>query len=116
MELEVRMEVQAMIDLAIARHHTENVARLTSIEQRIIGIDGNGTGRIGAVQRIELAISSLTSGLESLKESLGEVKIDIGGSLKTKTLWAVGGAIGVAVLGASGSLFATWLERVIGWK
>ena len=105
-----------MIDLAISRHHAENVARLTNIENRIIGIDGNGTGRIGAVQRIEMAISTLTSGLESLKNCLGEVKVDIGGSLKTKTLWAIGASAGVAVLGAAGSLFATWLEHQLHWK
>lgn len=105
-----------MIDLAQSRYHAENVARLTNIENRIIAIDGNGTGRIGAVQRIEMAIATLTDGLTNLKLNLSDVKVDIGGSLKTKSLWALGGAIGIAVLGASGSLFASWLEHRLGWK
>jgi hypothetical protein len=105
-----------MIDLAIQTHHAENVERLVRIETRIIAIDGNGTGRIGAVQRIELAISALTQRLDDTVNSLGAVKIDIGGSLKTKTVWAIGASLGVAVLGASGSLFASWLAHRMGWK
>lgn len=105
-----------MIDLAQSRYHAENVQRLTNIENRIIAIDGNGTGRTGAVQRIEMAIVNLTGQFDGLKTSLGEVKIDIGGSLKVKTIWAIGASLGVAVLGASGSLIATWIEHRLGWK
>lgn len=105
-----------MIDLAIKTHHAENVERLTRIESRIIAIDGNGTGRIGAVQRIELAIAAINTRLEDTINSLGAVKVDIGGSLKTKTVWAIGASLGVAILGASGSLFASWLAHRLGWR
>lgn len=116
MDSGLRQEVQNMIDLAIQTHHAENVERLTRIESRIIAIDGNGTGRIGAVQRIELAISALTQRLDETVNSLGAVRVDIGGSLKTKTVWAIGASIGVAVLGASGNLLAGWMAHKMGWK
>lgn len=61
-----RLEIQTMIDLAIQRFHGENVARLTKIEDRIIGIDGNGTGRIGALQRQDLKLSELDGKLNIL--------------------------------------------------
>lgn len=105
-----------MIDLSIAKFHGENVVRLTNIENRIISIDGNGTGRIGAVQRIEGALSTLTAIVESLKNSLGEVKIDVGGSLKTKAIWGAAASIGVIMLGAAGTIFAGWFQHVMGWR
>lgn len=55
-----------MIDLSIARFHGENVARLTKIEDRIIGIDGNGTGRKGALQRQDDKLEEMSGQLKTL--------------------------------------------------
>lgn len=58
-----------MIDNSVNSHHLQNVERLTKIdvqqakiEARIIGIDGNGTGREGALQRQDKELLLLKAG------------------------------------------------------
>lgn len=62
-----------MIELAIAQHHAENVQRLSKIEERIIGIDGNGTGRIGALQRQDIKLAELAAAQAIMVGKIDEV-------------------------------------------
>jgi hypothetical protein len=56
--------------LTVLRNETsEQSLQLGKIEERIIGIDGNGTGRVGAVQRLEKMI---THGFESVQAVIKE--------------------------------------------
>lgn len=59
-----------MIDLAISKFHGENVARLEKIEARLIGIDGNGTGRKGVLQRQDETLATLADGHVEMKKSI----------------------------------------------
>lgn len=68
-----REGVQNMIDLAIANFHAENVARLTKIEQRIIGIDGNGTGKKGALQRQDAKLEELACAQKDMGSKLDTI-------------------------------------------
>lgn len=70
-----------MIDLSIARFHGENVSRLTKIEDRIIGIDGNGTGRKGALQFQNDKLEEMSVKLNTLL-----VRSE---NLSKKSIWAV---------------------------
>lgn len=108
--------MENLVEAKLATYHAQNVQRLTRIEERIISIDGNGTGRIGAVQRIENAIANLSDGLADMKESIANVKVDVGGSLKTKAVYAAAASLGVVVLGAIATLAAGWFEHFMGWK
>jgi hypothetical protein len=73
-------EVKILIALAISEKHAENVARLTKIEERIIGIDGNGTGRIGALQRQDIKLAEIAT-----NQSVMNSKIDK--ALHSATSW-----------------------------
>jgi len=55
-----------MISAAIDKYHGENVARLVKIEERIIGIDGNGTGREGALQRQDKVLKRIETEVTKL--------------------------------------------------
>lgn len=70
-----------MIDLAIAKFHGENVSRLTKIDERLIGIDGNGSGRKGVLQKHG----------EQLEEMNGDIKTLLTRSenFSKKGVWAV---------------------------
>lgn len=92
--------VDARVETAILKYHKENTSVLHSLTDavselraRIIGIDGNGTGRVGAVQRIE----------NTLKQ-------------QTVIFLAVMGAIGVATLGVGGTLIAEYVKFHAGWR
>ena len=111
-----------MIDLAILKFHAENVAHMTTIEQRIIGIDGNGTGRKGAIQRLE---EKMDDGFSQMGEQVEEVRTSVstlhGASFRHDNIpkmriyhavFAALGVLGVAVV----TLFSTWLQHTMGWK
>lgn len=74
-----------MINLAVASHHSENVERLSKIlifmeelKYRVIGIDGNGTGRTGALQRQDVKIAEVDAKIidVSTKQVAMDGKID----------------------------------------
>ena len=120
-----RVEVQGMVDLAIAKYHAENVARLTSIEDRIIGIDGNGTGRKGAIQRLEdkmedgfaMAVTQL-EGVRKTVSGLTFHTFDEDNVSKKRiraVLVAVVGAIAVAALSFVSGLGVEWMKHIKGW-
>src|ERR1019366_1067902 len=78
-----RTEVQSMVDLAIAKYHAENVSRLIRIEDRIIGIDGNGTGKRGAIQILGEQISEVNRNVETLLDKDQQTQ----GAHKLKAKW-----------------------------
>lgn len=81
-----REEIQSMIDATVSKNHLENVNRLTKItnwlteiKERVIGIDGNGTGRIGALQRQDRKLEELVDNQELLTKNQHEMnaKLDL---------------------------------------
>lgn len=103
-----RKEVQDMVDLAIAKFHAENVVRMTRIEDRIIGIDGNGTGKIGALQKLDAKVEKVCTDVETL--------VRRSTSISKQSIVAVLGAIGIAAMGFVGSLAAEYVKHAVGWK
>lgn len=111
-----RADVETIVKATLAGYHVENVQRMARIEERIIAIDGNGTGRVGAVQRLEMGMANILEQIEGMRDSITNVKVDVGGSLKTKTMIGIAGSIGVVILGAFASITAGWIEHKLGWK
>ena len=107
-----RAEVQGLVDLAIAKYHAENVTRLTRIEDRIIGIDGNGTGKIGALQRLSGQLGELSEDVKSVlakqQREEGADALELKWSNRMKT--AV-----VAVGSCVGGMGTVWLKHKMGW-
>ncbi len=97
-----------MIDAAISARHLENVQRLTQIESRIIGIDGNGTGRIGALQKLELKVDKVCTDVETL--------VHRSTSIPKKVIFTALGAIGLTFVSVVGSLFADYVRHALNWK
>lgn len=123
-----RDEVQTMVDLAIAKFHGENVVRMTRIEDRIIGIDGNGTGKKGALQRLDAKVDQ---SLQHLGSKVDKVCTDVETllrrstldnfsrqsiSVSKKTVYGILGAIGVAAMGFVGALAAEYVKHIAGWR
>jgi hypothetical protein len=61
-----RKEIETMISAAVEKRHGENLQRFAEIRERIIGIDGNGTGRIGALQRQDAQLASIKSTVKDI--------------------------------------------------
>lgn len=59
-----------MIDLAIATYDRGAVEKLNKIEGRIIGIDGNGTGKKGALQRQDDKLEELAGNQAAMSTKL----------------------------------------------
>lgn len=85
-----------MIGLEISKLHSENIAHLNridvqnaKIEARIIGIDGNGTGRIGALQRQDLKLAELGDAQQQMDEKLDTVLTAVHNlsSVDKKDIW-----------------------------
>lgn len=106
--------VQTMIDLAIAKYHGENVARLTSIEARLIGIDGNGTGREGAIQRLEKKMDENTLVTNRLGDSVDRLSTSSRFWSK-KSILSVGWAAFSIVIALATIVAGEWIKHKMGW-
>jgi hypothetical protein len=114
-----------MVDLAIAQYHAENVARLTKIEDRLIGIDGNGSGRKGAIQRLEDKVDEgFSSAVTQLQEVQKTVTHLTSHSFKEENIpkervrrafWGFVAAIGVAAMSFVGAWGVEWIKHIKGW-
>ena len=96
---EVEQMVDARVETAILKYHKENTGVLhhitlsiSELRARIIGIDGNGTGQVGAVQRIEASLDR-----------------------QNRFFFAFLGAVGVAILAVGGTLIAEYVKFHSGW-
>lgn len=97
---EVESMVDARVETAILKYHKENTSvlhnitvGLSELRARIIGIDGNGTGQVGAIQRIERTLR-----------------------FQNRVFFAVLGGIGTAVLGVGTLLVVEYVKFHAGWK
>ncbi len=107
-----RAEVEGIVNLAIARYHSENVTRLTRIEDRIIGIDGNGTGRKGALQTLGDQVGEINANVKVMLEKDQQKE----GARKLRTKWTriiVG--LGSASIAGALSLIGLWAKHKMGW-
>lgn len=89
-----REGVQNMIDLAIAKFHGENVERLSEIKttqaeirQRIIGMDGNGTGKIGVLQRQDMKLAELSEKQDMLESNQTAMNVKLDTIIHQTTSW-----------------------------
>ena len=113
------------MNLAIARYHGENVARLTKIDGRLIGIDGNGSGRKGAIQRLEDKVDdgfTLIGGqMTEVQKTVSKLRVHTfeEENIPKKRLrqLAIGviGAIGVAGMSFIGGWGVEWIKHMKGW-
>jgi hypothetical protein len=63
-----------MIDLARAQQDSVILPRLVKIEERLIGIDGNGTGRDGAIQVLGKKVDGVSGKVDQLLNKDVETK------------------------------------------
>jgi hypothetical protein len=116
---EIEHIAEGMVKLAIATYHGENVVRLSDlasevaeVKARIIAIDGNGTGREGAVQRLEGTQRRMDGKLDALLSKESETKGALG---LRQRLVAFIIAIGLACIGVGGVILGEWVKHKMGW-
>jgi hypothetical protein len=63
---EIERIAEVKVKAAIADLRAEILPKLARIEERIIGIDGNGTGREGAIQRLDTKVDGIAGDVSLL--------------------------------------------------
>ncbi len=111
-----RKDVEYIVKATLADYHQEDLQRMARIEERIISIDGNGTGRKGAVQRLEEGINEIKTQLDELKDKISNLSTSDHGNIKKNTVIAILGSISVVILGSIATIAAGWIEHKMGWK
>lgn len=107
-----RIEVQNMIDLARAQQDSMILPRLVKIEDRLIGIDGNGTGRDGAIQVLGKKVDGVSGKVDVLLEKDSQTK----GALQTRQKYTGVIVSGLGTLaGLLGILLGAWIKHRMGW-
>ena len=83
-----------MVDLAIAKFHGENVQRLTKLDammealiKRVIGIDGNGTGKVGVLQKQDIKLEELGDNQDRIEGKINDL-IHASESFNKKKFWS----------------------------
>lgn len=104
MDDKLRKEIETMIAAHTLELHSQNVARFTRIEERIIGIDGNGTGREGALQRQDKVLASINADAKATRSLVYGLVHDK--TSRAKLLKAL-----AWVAGLGGPALATWLTH-----
>lgn len=104
---EIESVAEGKVKLAIAELKSEILPTLAKIEERIIGIDGNGTGRMGAIQILEGKCDSIAGDVglllargSEIKGALSERQRDKDGRWWRQPLWTG------LVAGFAGAFFA----------
>ena len=106
---------EGLVKVAIAELRSEILPQLAEIKERIIGIDGNGTGREGAIQVLQKKMDRIGGNVDLLLTRDAETK----GALKERQKdtdtrwWKQPLAIGLIV--AVVELASKFLEHTKGW-
>lgn len=81
MDSEDRDYIQVVVDGKLSKYHSENLERFGGIEMllaeiraRLIGIDGNGTGKVGVLQRQDAVLAEQNDRLERVQKSQDTLK------------------------------------------
>ena len=81
MDSEDREYIQVVVDGKLSKYHSENLERFGSIEMllaeirsRLIGIDGNGTGKVGVLQRQDAVLAEYNTKLGQMQKSQDTLK------------------------------------------
>jgi len=104
-DAELHTEVEDMIAAAIGNYHRENVARLSDIEGRLIGIDGNGTGKRGVLQQMGETLDEIKNDLKDTQRKVGVLTVSDTSWNKEKLLKGVGWFV-VTLIAAAGVFIA----------
>ena len=75
---EIESIAEGKVKLAIAELKAEILPKLAKIEERIIGIDGNGTGRMGTIQVLEGKCDNIAGDVSLLLARGSEIKGALG--------------------------------------
>jgi hypothetical protein len=110
-----------MIAADISTMHTQNLNRFASIErgqselrERIIGIDGNGTGREGALQRQDKVLARLVEGHAEMSDNITTL-VNRSQSWNKKNVWEFAKWV-IGGLGALGTvLLGMYIGHIMGW-
>jgi len=104
-ESSLREEVQAMIGAKMLELHGQNLERFGRIEERIIGIDGNGTGREGALQRQDKVLKAIDAKVDQLGDNVATL-VTATTTVRRDKVWGVVkwllggiGGLGMLILG-----------------
>ena len=118
MDADLREEVKSMIIAEVGVMHTQNLNRFGLIErsqselrERIIGIDGNGTGREGVLQRQDKVLAKLEIGHEEMSRNIVTL-VNRSQSWNKKNVWE----LAKWLLGGAGVLASMWIGHLLGWK
>jgi len=92
---EIEHIAEGKVKVAIAHLRAEILPKLATIEQRIIGIDGNGTGRAGVIQLLERKVDNIDGKVDLLLSKDSETKGALGQRQRfTGGLWVISGILG----------------------
>ena len=105
MTKELKEEVKELIAAAIGAYHQQNVERLTAIEKRLIGIDGNGTGNRGVLQQMGETLDETKNDVKTIREAVSKLTISDTTWNKEKMLKGIGWFV-VTFIAAAGVLLA----------
>jgi hypothetical protein len=112
---EIEEIAEAKVRLAIADLKTEILPQFTEIKGRLIGIDGNGTGREGAIQVLNRKMDTMGSDVSTLLRNDSRVK----GALtqrqedRDSEWWRQ--PVGVALVVAVIEFASKFIEHKVGW-
>ena len=104
-----REDIQGMVNLAVSQFKELNVERLSKIEslvealtKRVIGIDGNGTGKIGVLQKQDIKLEELGENQNRIENKIDDLRFATENFSKKKfwsiLKWAVTTIIALLVL------------------
>lgn len=114
MDAEQREQVRDMVSAMLGEALKPVLRAQAETRERLIGIDGNGTGREGVLQRQDKKLEEMSGQLAEVKDGQA-LLLTRSESWSKKAIWefaqwVIGGAgaLGAAVAGM-------WLGHVMGW-
>lgn len=114
MNPEQRKQVEDIVTVQLANAMQPVLRAQAETRERLIGIDGNGTGREGALQRQDKKLVEMSGQIEDVKTSVSTL-VERSETVSKKKIWelaqwAIGG------LGAFATVIAgMWLGHALGW-
>jgi hypothetical protein len=94
LDSEDREYLQMVVDGRLSKYHSENITRFSGIEtllaeirSRLIGIDGNGTGKVGALQRQDKVLAAQNDKLEQMQVSQDKLETKLENFITQDETW-----------------------------
>ena len=108
-----------VVKTALALYQLEQMQRLNlitsdlqEVKARVIGIDGDGTGRKGSIQVLGDKVDTLLTGIQNLKDNEREKE---GARKYRANMKAIFMTLTISGLGVAGVILGEWVKHRMGW-